>query len=227
MSPDTPNQKKTILIVDDHPLVREWLSALINQQADLTVCGEASSGAEAMHAVTASKPDMVIVDISLRDSSGIELIKDFKKACPNLLVLVLSMHDESVYAERVLRAGARGYIMKREATHKVIDAIRRVLDGKFYVSDAMAQTITARFVEGKMLATSSPTEQLSDRELTVFELLGQGLGTRKIAEILRLSVKTVQAYCANIEKKLNLGNATELVREAIRHHESQTHPERQ
>jgi len=220
MTPDTRSQKKSVFIVDDHPLVREWLTALINQQTDLTVCGEAATAAEAIGAIAASNPAVAIVDIALKDSSGIELIKDLKKTSPALTVLVLSMHEESQYAERALRAGAKGYVMKRETTKKVIDAIRRVLEGKFYLSDAVAQIITTQFVEGKTLATLSPVEQLSDRELAVFEMLGQGLGTRHIAQTLRVSIKTVQAYCARMKEKLNLHSATELVREAIRHQET-------
>jgi DNA-binding NarL/FixJ family response regulator len=160
------------------------------------------------------------VDISLTDSSGIELIKELKKACPSLVVLVLSMHEESHYAERALRAGTRGYLMKRETTRKVIPAIRQILEGKLCVSEAIAAAMTAQFVEGKTLATSSPVGQLSDRELEVFEGLGQGRTTRQIAETLRVSVKTVQAHCARIKEKLNLSSATELLREAVRWDES-------
>ncbi len=175
------NRKRKIFLVDDHPLVREWLTNLIHQQSDLVVCGEAASAAEAMQTIAAAQPEVGVVDISLKDSSGIELIKDLKRTCPDLSLLVFSMHDESVYAERALRAGAKGYIMKREATQKVIEAIRRVLQGKFYLSDAIAQAITTQFVEGKTLATHSPSEQLSDRELAVFDLLGESRGTRQIA----------------------------------------------
>jgi DNA-binding NarL/FixJ family response regulator len=206
--------------VDDHPLVREWLTTLINQQADLAVCGEAATAAEAMQAVAASNPEVAIVDISLKDSSGIELIKDLKRASPTLIVLVLSMHEESHYAERSLRAGAQGYIMKRETTRKVIQALRTVLEGKFYLSEAVAQAITTQFVEGKTVVTDSPIEQFSDRELEVFEMLGEGRATRQIAESLRVSLKTVQAYCARIKEKLHLDSATELLREAVRWHES-------
>jgi DNA-binding NarL/FixJ family response regulator len=218
---DAQSHKKRVLIVDDHPLVREWLTALINQQPDLTVCGEAATAEEAIRAATASKPAVAIVDISLKDSSGIELIKDLKNICSDLTVLVLSMHEESRYAARALRAGANGYIMKRETTKKLIEAIRSVLEGKFYLSDAVAQVVTTQFIEGKTLATHSPVEQLSDRELEVFQLLGQGLGTRRIAETLRVSIKTVQTHCGRIKEKLNLRNATELVHAAIRHQETQ------
>jgi DNA-binding NarL/FixJ family response regulator len=220
MTPDTGSQKRKIFIVDDHPLVREWLTNLINQNEDLRVCGEAATAAEAMQAVAASKPEVAIVDIALRDSSGIELIKDLKKFHPNLIVLVLSMHDEAIYAERALRAGARGYIMKRETTKKVIEALRRVLQGKFYISDTLSEAITVQFVEGKTLARLSPIEQFSDRELAVFELLGEGRGTRQIAETLRVSVKTVQAYCARMKEKLNLSSGTDLLRVAMRHNQN-------
>jgi DNA-binding NarL/FixJ family response regulator len=220
MAPELAMQKKRVFLVDDHPLVREWLTNLINQQSDLVVCGEASTAPEATQGIGNSKPAVAVVDISLKDSSGIELIKSLKAAHPELAVLVLSMHDESVYARRALRAGAKGYIMKRETTKKVIEAIRRVLEGKLYVSEAVAETIFTQFVEGKTLPTSSPVEQLSDRELVVFDLLGQGLGTREIAERLRVSIKTVQAYCGRIKEKLNLGSATELLREAMRQHET-------
>jgi DNA-binding NarL/FixJ family response regulator len=220
MTPEQDGQKRRVFIVDDHPLVREWLTTLINQQTDLAVCGEAATASEAMQAVVASKPEVAIVDISLKDSSGIELIKDLKKACPGLVVLVLSMHEESHYAERALRAGARGYLMKRETTRKVIPAIRQILEGKLCVSEAIVAAMTAQFVEGKTLATSSPVGQLSDRELEVFEWLGQGRTTRQIAETLRVSVKTVQAHCARIKGKLNLSSATELLWEAVRWDES-------
>ena len=202
--------------MDDHPLVREWLTNLINQQPDLTVCGEAENAPEAFRAIIEHSPDAAIVDISLKDSSGIELIKNLKLSCPNVAVLVLSMHEETDYAERALRAGAKGYVMKRETTSKVIEAVRRVLLGKLYVSDNLAHLMTSQFVEGKKLADESPVEQLSDRELTVFEMLGTGLGTRQIGESLGISPKTVQAYCARIKEKLNLASGNELLRRAIR-----------
>ena len=174
MTPDTASQPKRVFLVDDHPLVREWLTNLINQQPGLKVCGEAESGPEAREKILALRPDVAIVDIALKDSSGIELIKDLKQSCPEVAVLVLSMHEESHYAERALRAGARGYVMKRETTRKVIAAISQVLEGKLCVSEAVAAAMAAQFVEGKTLATGSPVEQLSDRELEVFELLGPG-----------------------------------------------------
>ena len=221
----TPDEKskKTVFLVDDHPLVREWLTNLINQQPDLVVCGESETAPQALQAIAACKPDVAIVDISLKDSSGIELIKDLKQSHPHVSVLVLSMHDEAHYAERVLRAGAKGYVMKRETTKKVIDAIRRVLEGKLYISERVAEAMTGRLVRGHRRESLSPVEQLSDRELEVFEMLGKGQGTRQIAETLRVSVKTVQAYCARIKEKMDLASATELLREAILWNETR-HP---
>jgi len=214
------SSKKGIFLVDDHPLVREWLTNLINQQSDLAVVGEAETGPQAIEAMLRLKPDVAIIDISLKDSSGIELIKNLKQALPNIAVLVLSMHEESHYAERALRAGARGYIVKRETTRKVILAIRQVLAGQPYLSEQIATALATQYVTGKGILKESPVEQLSDRELEVFELLGQGRGTRQIAEALHVSVKTVQAYCARIKEKLRLSSATELLREAVRWHEN-------
>jgi len=209
-----------VFVVDDHPLVREWLTNLIQQQPDLAVCGEAETGPEALQGIIAIKPQIAIIDISLKDSSGIELIKDLKQCCPNVAVLVLSMHEESHYAERALRAGAKGYIIKRETSRKVIAAIRQVLQGKMFLSEGIASALAVHFVHGKPQAFESAAELLSDRELEVFQLLGQGRGTRQIAEQLRVSVKTVQAYCARIKEKLNLASATELIREAVRWQDS-------
>jgi DNA-binding NarL/FixJ family response regulator len=216
MSAATDKNRKRVFLVDDHPLVREWLTNLINQQRDLAVCGESENAPHALQAIAAAKPDVAIVDLSLKDSSGIELIKSLKESQPGVAVLVLSMHDESQYAERALRAGAKGYVMKRETTRKVIEAIRRILEGKVYVSQKVTEAMTQRLVEGPRSESRSPVEQLSDRELEVFEMLGQGQGTRQISENLRVSVKTVQAYCARIKEKMNLNSATELLREAIR-----------
>jgi len=216
MSTGTDKNKKRVFLVDDHPLVREWLTNLINQQPDLSVCGESENAPQALQAISASKPDIAIVDLSLKDSSGIELIKALKEAQPGVAVLVLSMHDETHYAERALRAGAKGYVMKRETTRKVIEAIRRILEGKLYISEKVAEALAGRLAEGRRPEGLSPIEQLSDRELEVFEMLGQGQGTRQISETLRVSVKTVQAYCARIKEKMNLSSATELLREAIR-----------
>ena len=215
------SQKIKVLLVDDHPLVREGLVNLISQQADLQICGEAGNEPQALELIRTAQPRVAIVDISLESGSGIELIKSIKALFPAVTVLVLSMHDESLYAERALRAGARGYVMKREAAKKVIEAIRCVLAGQLYVSDKIAALMAEKFIEGRPAATASPIEQLSDRELEVFQLLGLGHSTRQIADHLHIGFKTVQAYCARIKEKLKLANATELLREAIRWHESQ------
>lgn len=217
------NKPKTkIFLVDDHPLVREWLTNLIHQQPGLTVCGEAESAPQARQAIDRLKPAVVIVDLSLKDSSGIELIKDIKASQPGVAIIVLTMHDERFYAERVLRAGARGYIMKRETAGKIITAIRQVLEGKLCVSETVASLLTEKFVAGRPAALRSPVEELSDRELEVFQFLGEGHETRQIAQTLCVSIKTVQAYCARIKEKLKLSNATELLREAIRWHENRS-----
>jgi DNA-binding NarL/FixJ family response regulator len=215
------SQKIKVLLVDDHPLVREGLVNLISQQADLQICGEAGNEPQALELIRTVQPDVAIVDISLESGSGIELIKSIKAMFPAVTVLVLSMHDESLYAERALRAGARGYVMKREATKKVIQAIRCVLAGQLYVSDKIAALMAEKFIEGRPAATASPIEQLSNRELEVFQLLGLGHNTRQIADHLHVGFKTVQAYSARIKEKLKLASATELLREAIRWHESQ------
>ena len=212
-------QNKQVFLVDDHPLVREWLTNLINQQADLAVCGEAGNASAALSAIAAGQADLAIVDLNLANSSGIELIKNLKELHPEVPVLVLSMHDESLYAERVFRAGARGYVNKRETAQKVVEAIRRVLDGKLYLSDKSAEILAGRTIRGQT-ANRSAIELLSDRELEVFDKLGQGIGTRQIAEDFHVSVKTIQEYCARIKDKLNLNNATELLREAVRWRES-------
>ena len=204
-----------ILIVDDHPIVRQGLAELINHEEDLEVCGQAEDAHEALGIMKETEPNMVIVDISLKETSGIELIKDIKAQYPNLPVLALSMHDETLYAERSLRAGAKGYIMKAEATEKVIVAIRKILSGQIYVSDMMAAKMVRKLVGGGPDAGESSVERLSDRELEVFGLIGQGYGTRQIAERLHLSVKTIETYRAHIKEKLNLADANELLQYAI------------
>ena len=214
------SMRKRIFLVDDHPLVREWLAQLINQQADLVVCGEAESAPAALSALCAKQPDLAIVDISLKNSSGLELIKNLKKLTPDLPVLVLSMHDESLYALRVFQAGARGYINKSETAPKVIEAIRRILEGKLYMSEKTVELMASRAITGKDLVSSTPAERLSDRELEIFERLGWGLGTSQIAREFGTSMKTIQAHCARIKEKLNLTSATALLREAIRWDES-------
>jgi DNA-binding NarL/FixJ family response regulator len=217
-SPETRIRKR-IFLVDDHPLVREWLTQLIDQQPDLTVCGEAGSAPAALAAVGSSAADLAIVDLSLENSAGLDLIKSLQRLTPAVPALVLSMHDESLYAERAFRAGARGYVNKRESAQRVVEAVRRVLDGKLYVSEKAAEILAAQTVRGR--APDQPAiERLSDRELEVFDKLGQGIGTRQIAEEFSVSIKTVQAYCARIKDKLNVGSATELLREAVRWHDA-------
>ena len=212
---ETSESKTKIVIVDDHPIVRQGLAELINHEDDLVVCGQAEEAPEAMGVIKAIKPDMVIVDILLKETSGMELIKDIKARYPNLAVLALSMHDESLYAERALRAGAKGYIMKAEATEKVIGAIRKILSGDIYLSEPMAAKLIHKLVGGRTEVGASAIDRLSDRELEVFRLIGQGYGTRQIAEKLHLSVKTIESYRAHIKEKLNLSDAAELLQYAI------------
>ena len=207
--------------MDDHPLVREWLTNLIHQQPDLIVCGEAETASQAFEAIAKMQPAVAIVDISLKGSSGIELVRNIRTLRPPVAVIVLSMHDENLYAERALRAGAQGYIMKRETAKKVIAAIHQVLEGKLYLSDWLTALYAEKFLRGNAPTAGPSPDQLSNRELEVFQLLGQGYETRLIAETLHVSMKTVQAFCARIKTKLKLSNATELLREAIRWHESQ------
>ncbi len=212
-------KKTQVYLVDDHPLVRESLTSLINQQADLAVCGEAETGARALREIAALKPDVAILDISLKESSGLELIKAAKTTMPELSIVVLSMHDEELYAERCIRAGAGGYVMKREASNRVVTAVREVLAGRMCVSDQMAAAFAKKFVSGRRAGGDSPVSALSDRELEVFGLLGKGMATRQVAEHMDVSIKTVQAYCARIKHKLHLASATELLREAIHWHD--------
>lgn len=212
--------KIKILLVDDHPLVREGVANLIRQQQDLEVCGEAASEPEALQLIGCAQPDVAVLDLSLENGSGLELIKNVKAMHPAVAMLALSMHDESLYAERALRAGARGYLMKREAARKVIQGIRAVLAGQLFVSEKIAASLAERFVEGRKRVTS-PVDQLSDRELEVFELLGHGQSTRQIADHLHVGFKTVQAYSARIKDKLDLANATELLRAALQWNENQ------
>ncbi|MBA4148617.1 MAG: response regulator transcription factor [Verrucomicrobia bacterium] len=207
--------KYKILLVDDHPILRQGLAQMINEEKDLIVCGQFEEASKALDAVIALKPDAAIVDISLKGSSGIELLKNIKVQYPKLLVLVLSMHDESLYAERALRAGASGYIMKQEATDQVLVALRKVLNGEIYLSEKMSSKLMHQLVSGRATDAGSLMERLSDRELEIFGLIGEGRGTRQIAEQLHLSVKTIESHRAHIKEKLNLKNATELVHRAI------------
>jgi DNA-binding NarL/FixJ family response regulator len=216
-----PRSCKRILIVDDHPMMRQGLAQLIRSEPDLSVGGEADSAGEALEAVASQKPDLVLLDISLPDKNGLELIKDVHVLCPEVLILVVSMHDEALYAERVLRAGARGYIMKQEGGKKLLEAIRQVLSGRIYVSEKMSAHILETFSGRRADTIVSPIERLSDREFEVFQLIGEGKGTRDIAGHLHLSVKTVEVHRANIKAKLKIRTATDLVRYAVRWTEAQ------
>jgi DNA-binding NarL/FixJ family response regulator len=209
------SKKKTVFVVDDHPIVRQGLALLINREADLAVCGEAEEMHAALSAIQAAKPDILILDISLNGPDGLELLKNIRITSARLPVLVLSMHDESIYAERALRAGANGYIMKQEATEKVLVALRRLLSGEIYVSDRIANNMLRHYVRGANVSEHSSVSDLSDRELEVFRLIGEGQGTRQIAEALHLSVKTVESYQAHIKEKLSLRSARELVQHAV------------
>ena len=208
--------KHSVFIVDDHSLVREGLTNLINGQNDLIVCGEARDSAEAIDGIAKERPDVAIIDISLVNESGLELIKHLVKQFPQVAVIVLSMHDEALYAERALRAGARGYVMKHETSKSVLASIRRVLTGGVYVSERIVNRMALRLTSSRRSIASSPVERLSDRELEIFQLLGQGRRPSEIAGDLKLSLKTVQAYCARAKEKLGVTSLTELLRAAIR-----------
>jgi DNA-binding NarL/FixJ family response regulator len=220
----TKEPKRRIFLVDDHPLVREWLTSFINQQPDLVVCGEADSSSQAMSAILDQSPDAAVIDLSLRDSSGIELIKEIKRCCPKVAVIVLSMHEESHYAQRALLAGARAYVMKRETTRNVIGAIRKGLEGKLFLSEGIAARVVEHLMSNRDGNDLSAIESLSDREMQVFEFLGKGWTTPKIGEALGISVKTVQAYCVRIKEKLHVQSATELRCEAVRIQEAAAKP---
>jgi DNA-binding NarL/FixJ family response regulator len=213
--------KKRILVVDDHPMMRQGLAQLVGAETDLIICGEAENGESALDCLKTMRPDLVLADISLPGKNGLELIKDFQAIQPDLPVLVISMHDESLYAERVLRAGGRGYIMKQEGGKKLMLAIRQVLGGQIYVSEKMSTLILEIFSGRRGRAEASPVETLTDREFEVFQLVGEGKDTRGIAEKLHLSVKTVDVHRTNIKKKLKLNSAPELIRFAVRWLESQ------
>jgi DNA-binding NarL/FixJ family response regulator len=206
--------KARILLVDDHAVVRFGIAQLINRQPDLEVCGEEENAGAALSAAERLKPDLVIADLSLKDSSGLELVRNLKARFPTMPILVLSVHDESVYAEVAFRAGAHGYLMKDQALEKVLEAIRRVLGGSVYVSDAMAVKLLQKQLQGHGVSGTSPADLLSDRELEVFELIGRWKTTRQIAQELHISVKTVEYYREQIKRKLGLKNAAELVQHA-------------
>src|SRR5580692_7819695 len=214
-------KKYRVLLVDDHPIVRQGLALLIDREADLSVCGEAEGSHTAFHAISTLRPDIVVLDISLSGPDGLDVLKEIRTKTTNLPVLILTMHDESIYAERAMRAGANGYIMKQEATEKVLVAIRRILGGGVYLSERLTSTMLQQFVRGASPAKTaapvmtSPLVNLTDRELEVFRLIGSGHSTRQIADELHLSVKTIESYQAHIKEKLALRNARELVQHAI------------
>jgi len=208
--------RKRLLIVDDHPMMRTGLAQLIDNEADLKVCAEADNARQAMDIAVSQALDLILLDISLPDKNGLELIKDIRALKPALPILVVSMHDESLYAERILRAGGRGYIMKQEGGKKMLQAIRQVLNGQIYVSEKMSAGILESFSGRHAEVAISSVQQLSDREFEVFQLIGQGESTREIAAHLHLSVKTVEVHRLNIKKKLKLRTATDLVRHAVR-----------
>src|SRR5205814_8173648 len=215
------NAQTRILIVDDHPMMRQGLAQLVNNEPDLAVCCEAENAHQALAAIDKALPDLVLADITLPDKGGIELIKDIQALHPGLAVLVISMHDESLYAERVLRAGGRGYIMKQEGGKKLMEAIRQVLNGQIYVSEKMSAKLLEIFSGRRGDAGGSPVAKLTDREFEVFQLIGQGKGTKEIAAQLHLSAKTVEVHRLNIKQKLNLQTAAELIRHAVRWVEGQ------
>jgi DNA-binding NarL/FixJ family response regulator len=212
---DVPAKKYRVLLIDDHPIVRQGLTLLIDREVDLSVCGEADGAHSAFHAITTLRPDIVVLDISLPGPDGLDVLKEIRMRSSSLPVLILSMHDESIYAERAIRAGANGYIMKQEATEKVLVAIRRILRGEVHLSDRLTSSMLQQYVRGTISSKSSPFLSLSDRELEIFRLIGEGRGTRQIADELHLSVKTIESHQAHIKEKLALRNARELVQHAI------------
>jgi DNA-binding NarL/FixJ family response regulator len=216
-----PSGKSRVLLVDDHPLTRHGMKALISQQPNLEIVGEADSAPRALELVEKLKPNLAIVDITLRSTNGIELTKGMRAQSPDLQVLIVSMHDENLYAERALRAGAMGYLMKHEASEKIITAIQRIQQGEIYLSDRIKEKMLHRFVNHKTDELVSPIDTLSDREMEVFQLIGNGYGTRLIAQQLNLSIKTIDSYREHLKLKLNLESGSELVRYAIQWMKSQ------
>jgi DNA-binding NarL/FixJ family response regulator len=207
--------RRRVFLVDDHAVVRNGLAELINQAPDLVVCGEAAGGEEALERIESARPDLAIVDLILGEMSGLELLKGLKSRYPGLPILVLSMHDETFYAERCLRAGAKGYIMKKEAIEQVENAVRTILDGKVYLSKPMMDQFLLAVTRGDPTRAVSPVDRLTDRELEVFECIGRGLGASEIAKKLRLSVKTIESYQAKLKEKLNLKDSSQLFQHAL------------
>lgn len=207
--------KRRLFLVDDHPVTRQGVAALINQELDLEVCGEADSAPQALQLIQAGAPDLAVVDITLKTTSGIELLKNLRAVMPDLPVLIMSMHDESLYAERALRAGAKGYIMKHEASARILTAVRQVLAGELFLSDRMKEKMLHRLVKSRKDEVVFSIDTLSDREMEVFQLIGNGYSTRQIAGKLNLSVKTIDSYREHLKLKLRLEKGADLVRHAI------------
>ena len=216
-APCLAQKKIKVMLVDDHPMVRQGLARLINDEADLCVCGEADSVIHAIDLISRVEPDLAIVDICMGGTDGIELIKDLKTRRPGLPTLVLSMHDECIYAERVLRAGARGYVTKQEAPEQVMIAIRKVLAGEVYVSEQIAARLLSGLTGARPNAGTSPLDRLSDRELQVFRLIGGGMSVREMADKLCLSAKTIETHREHIKEKLNLRSSSELLRYSVQY----------
>jgi len=204
-----------IYIVDDHPLVRHGLSQIVSNEADMEICGEAEDSPAAIRGVGEANPDAIIVDISLKGANGLELIKNLKAIHEDIPILVFSMHDETIYAQRALRAGAKAYVMKKESPSKVVDAIRKIIQGEIYVSPSVADQVLHQIVNGPGNVSTSPVDRLTDRELEVVQLIGRGLSSREVAESLHLSVKTIESHRAHVKEKLGLRNATELVQFSV------------
>ncbi len=213
-------QRRRILLVEDHPMVRERLAEVITREPDLTVCGEAEDHKQALELIAATRPELMVLDLMLKRSHGLDLLKDAHIQFPELAVLVVSMHEESLYAERVLHAGARGYITKQQATRHVMEAIRTVLDGQIYLSRNLVTRVTGRMADQPRARIGLGIENLTDRELRVFELLGSGHSTRKTAELLGVEMRTIETYRARIKTKLHLRDANELLQHAIRWQQS-------
>jgi DNA-binding NarL/FixJ family response regulator len=213
--------RRRVFLVDDHPLVREWLASMVALEPDLEVCGQAEEAAAALAAVPQARPDLMVVDLSLPRGSGLDLIKNMRAQFPAVRLLVLSMHDEASVAERAFRAGAHGYAVKRESGPRIIDGIRTVLEGKFYASPSLTAQLAGRMFGGAAHGGGSPEDLLSDREIEVFRLRGQGRSPKEIADRMGVSVKTIASYDARIKEKLGLSDAGELMREAVLWHDRQ------
>jgi DNA-binding NarL/FixJ family response regulator len=206
---------RRVLIVDDHPIVRQGLCRIMESEEDLTVCGEAETARDARTAIKELNPDVVIADLSLKQGDGIELVRDIRAHYPQLPILVLSMHDETIYAERMLSAGANGYIMKQAASEQFLISLRRVLDGGIYVSEAVGNNMIEKFATGGASVSANPIDRLSNRELQIVHMIGKGMSTRETAHSLNLSIKTVESHRQRIKRKLNLTTGTQLVQYAV------------